>query len=91
LTEEEQKEEEVLATSGDGEAANDEQGGNSKATKDDKAPIKTETWDKFLYLGLDEKIKKRGWAVAARTTRPLVARHWRRIQLRKRIWFVKEK
>lgn len=65
--------------------------GNSKATKDDKAPIKTEAWDKFLYLGLDEEIRKREWAVAARTIRPLIARHWRRLQLRKWIRFVREK
>jgi hypothetical protein len=63
----------------------------SKATKDDKAPIKTETWDKFLFLGLPEKVKSRKWAVAARTIRPLIARHWRRMQLRKWIRFVRDK
>jgi hypothetical protein len=63
----------------------------SKATKDDKAPIKTEVWDKFLYLGLLLEIQTRRWAEAARTIRPLIARHWRRLQLRKWIRFVKEK
>jgi hypothetical protein len=51
----------------------------SKATKDDKAPIKTEVWDKFLYLGLPLEIRTRRWAEAARTIRPLIARHWRRL------------
>jgi hypothetical protein len=63
----------------------------SKATKDDKAPIKTEVWDTFLYLGLPLEVQTRCWAEAARTIRPLIARHWRRLQLRKWIRFVKEK
>jgi hypothetical protein len=67
--------------------------GISKVTKDDKVPIQMEPWDKFLYLGLSEKIKTRGkgWAEAARTIRPLVARFWRRLQLRKWIQFVQSK
>jgi hypothetical protein len=59
--------------------------------KDDKAPIWTENWDTFLYLGLPEEIKGRNWAIAACTIRLLIARHWHRLQLRKWIRFVKEK
>jgi hypothetical protein len=61
------------------------------ATKDDKASVRPEKWDKMLYLGLPEKIKSRPWARASRTIRPLIARHWRRMQMRKWIKFVKDK
>ena len=61
------------------------------ATKDDKAPIKSEWWDKMLYLGLSNHARAGSWAKASRTIRPLVARHWRRLQLRKWIRFVNEK
>jgi hypothetical protein len=47
------------------------------ATKDDKAPVESETWDRMLYLGLHPKIQVRGWARASRTIRPILARHWR--------------
>jgi hypothetical protein len=63
----------------------------SKATKDNKAPIKPEMWDKFLYLGLHKEIGSRDWAVVARTICPLIARHWRQVQLRKWIRFGKDK
>jgi hypothetical protein len=61
------------------------------ATKEDKAPVKSEGWDKMLYLGLSEHARGGEWARAARTIRPLIARHWRRLQLRKWIRFVKDK
>ena len=88
---EEEKGAAVVLAGGDGQPVKVEHIGNYKATKDDKAPIKTETWDKFLYLSLDEEIRKREWAIAARTIRLIIAHHWRRLQLRKWIRFVKEK
>jgi hypothetical protein len=63
----------------------------SGATKDDKAPIKSEKWDKMLYLGLSAHARSGPWARAVRTIRPLIARHWRRLQLRKWIKYVKKK
>ena len=59
--------------------------GFTGATKDDKAPIKSEWWDTMLYLGLSDQAHHAGswWAKASRTIQPLVARHWRRMQLRK--------
>jgi hypothetical protein len=55
----------------------------SMPTKDDKAPIQSEWWDKYLHLGLLLHVQAGPWAKAARTIHPLVARHWRRLQLRK--------
>jgi hypothetical protein len=63
----------------------------SKAKKDDNAKVRPEKWDKILYLGLGDIVRARSWARAARTIRPLIARHWRRLQLRKWIRFVREK
>jgi hypothetical protein len=34
----------------------------SGATKDDKAPIKSEKWDKMLYLGLSDHARSGPWA-----------------------------
>jgi hypothetical protein len=68
-----------------------EKGPSGAATKDDKAPIKSEYWDKYLFLGLSEHAKAGSWARAARTIRPLVASHWRRLQMRKWIRFVRDK
>jgi hypothetical protein len=63
----------------------------SVATKDDNAAIHSEKWDKMLYIGLSDHAKAGPWAKASRTIRPLLARHWRRLQLRKWIKFVKRK
>jgi hypothetical protein len=60
----------------------------SGATKDNKVPIKSEKWDKMLYLGLSDHARSGPWVRAARTIRPLIARHWRRLQLRKWIKYV---
>ena len=57
LSEEEKVAAEALKA-GVGLLATVDQVGNSKATKDDKVPIKTERWNKFLYLGLDEEIRE---------------------------------
>jgi hypothetical protein len=65
--------------------------GPEGATKDDKAPIDAEIWDKMLYLGLSEHARAGPWAQAARTIHPLLARHWRRLQLRKWILYGKKK
>jgi hypothetical protein len=51
----------------------------SVVTKDDKAPIRPECWDTFLYLGLSVHAQGGPWTRAARTIRPLLARHWRRM------------
>jgi hypothetical protein len=66
-------------------------GNPSVATKDDKSPVKSEWWDKYLFLGLSEYARAGPWARAARTIRPLLARHWRRLQLRKWIRYVRNK
>jgi hypothetical protein len=42
-------------------------------------------------MGLSEHAKTGPWSKAARTIRPLVARHWRRLQLRTWVRFVREK
>jgi hypothetical protein len=63
----------------------------SIAVKDDKAPIKTESWDKYLCLGLFDHAKAGPWVRASQTIRPVTARHWRRLQLRKWIGFVRKK
>jgi hypothetical protein len=63
----------------------------SIAVKDDKAPIKTESWDKYLHLGLSDHAKAGPWARTSQTIRPVTARHWRRLQLRKWIGFVPKK
>jgi hypothetical protein len=63
----------------------------TSATKDDKAPVMPEKWDKMLFLGLPEHSRAKPWARAIRTIRPLIARHWRRLQLRKWIGYVKSK
>jgi hypothetical protein len=61
------------------------------ATKNDKARVHREKWDKMLYFGLPKQVRTRSWAWACRTIRPLVARHRRRLQLRKWIKCVREK
>ena len=45
----------------------------------------------MLHLGLSDHARARPWARAARTFRPLIARHWCRLQLRKWIRFVENK
>jgi hypothetical protein len=61
------------------------------ATKDDKAPIKSEKWDKMLYLELSEYVRAGPWAQAACTIHPLLACHWRWLQLRKWILYVRKR
>jgi hypothetical protein len=63
----------------------------SVAVKDDKAPVRSEWWDKYLHLGLSDYAKAGPWARASRTIRPVIVRHWRRLQLRKWIRFVHDK
>jgi hypothetical protein len=53
------------------------------AAKEDKAPIESEGWDRMLCLGPSEHAREGPWARASRAIRPLIARHWRRLQMRK--------
>jgi hypothetical protein len=73
------------------EAAGLKSSNPSVAVKDDKAPVKTESWDKYLHLGLSDHAKAGPWARASRTIPPVIARHWRRLQLRKWIGSVRKK
>jgi hypothetical protein len=61
------------------------------AAKEDKAPMKSECWDEYSHLGLSDHARAGSWARAARTIRPLIARHWRRLQLQKWIRHVRQR